>query len=111
MTTRVKVNMAPLRRYIETNPEMRAAQLDVGEEIKTRAAANTPRGRHRSPGRQAMHQTFVVRPYRHYVRVGSTSSFFHLLEYGSVNNPAYAPIRRAALSLGTRGIHFKERAK
>ena len=30
------------------------------------------------------------------VRVTSTDPFAHLVEFGSINNPAYAPLRRAA---------------
>lgn len=30
----------------------------------------------------------------------NTHPFFHLAEFGSRNNPAYAPLRRAVISLG-----------
>lgn len=33
---------------------------------------------------------------------GSTSSTWHLVEYGSIHNPPYAPFRRAAESLGIK---------
>lgn len=36
------------------------------------------------------------------VRVYSTDWAAHLVEYGSANNPAYSPFRRAASSLGLR---------
>ena len=36
------------------------------------------------------------------VTVYSTDWAAHLVEFGSVNNPAYAPFRRAASSLGLR---------
>lgn len=111
MTTRVKVDDSALRKEIERNPEMKRTQFEVAEEIMARSVVNTPRGKHLVAGRQAMRQTFFVRAYRDYVRTGSTSSFFHLVEYGSVNNRAYAPIRRAVQSLGEQGIHFKEKAK
>lgn len=111
MTTRIKINDAALRQEIDRNPAMKQVQLDLANEIMKRSMQNTPRGRHGSGGRQAMFQTFFVRAYRNYYRTGSTSSFFHLVEYGSVNNRAYAPIRRAVQSLGTHGIHFKETPK
>lgn len=34
--------------------------------------------------------------------VTTQSSIWHLIEYGSRNNPAYAPLRRAADSLGLK---------
>lgn len=36
------------------------------------------------------------------VTVHSTDWFAHGIEYGSINNPAYAPFRRAAASLGLK---------
>jgi hypothetical protein len=36
------------------------------------------------------------------VTVGSDDPFFHLVEWGSVNNPPYAPIRRAVRAAGLR---------
>lgn len=35
-------------------------------------------------------------------RVISTDPFWHLIEFGSRNNPAYAPMRRAARAAGLR---------
>ena len=35
-------------------------------------------------------------------RVVSTDPFFHLIEWGSVNNPAYAPFRRGIRAAGLR---------
>jgi hypothetical protein len=34
--------------------------------------------------------------------VGTTDPFGHLVEWGSVNNPAYAPIRRGVSAAGLR---------
>lgn len=36
------------------------------------------------------------------ISMGSDDPFFHLIEWGSVNNQPYAPIRRAARAVGTR---------
>lgn len=36
------------------------------------------------------------------ITVFSTDWFAHGIEYGSINNPAYAPFRRACASLGLR---------
>lgn len=35
-------------------------------------------------------------------RAGTTSHIWHIIEYGSRNNPAYAPFRRAVRALGLR---------
>lgn len=35
-------------------------------------------------------------------RVALLDPFWHLVEYGSKNNPAYAPVRRAVRALGLR---------
>lgn len=37
--------------------------------------------------------------------VYSTDPFWHLIEFGSVNNPPYAPMRRAVLR---RGLRFRD---
>lgn len=55
-------------------------------------------------------RTGAPRHTGHYVRsieargnsVVSTDSFAHLVEWGSANNPAYAPIRRGVLAAGLR---------
>ena len=36
------------------------------------------------------------------VTVGSHDPFGHMVEWGSINNPAYAPIRRGVLAAGLR---------
>jgi len=35
-------------------------------------------------------------------RVVLLDPFWHLIEYGSVNNPAYAPVRRSVRAVGLR---------
>lgn len=36
------------------------------------------------------------------VTVGSHDPFGHMVEWGSINNPAYAPIRRGVMAAGLR---------
>lgn len=36
------------------------------------------------------------------ITIFSTDPFAHIVEYGSVHNPAYAPFRKAASALGLR---------
>jgi len=45
--------------------------------------------------------------YKRHVRpdgtkVRATDTFWHLLEFGSVNNPPYAPLRRGVIASGLR---------
>ena len=67
-----------------------------GEAIKERASQLSPRG----TGRTA--RSFVVVDEDGEIRVGNTDPFFHLTEWGSVNNPPYAPLRRAVTAAGLR---------
>lgn len=67
-----------------------------GQEIKRRASQLSPR----NTGRTA--RSFVVVDEDGEIRVGNTDPFFHLTEWGSVNNPPYAPLRRAVTAAGLR---------
>lgn len=67
-----------------------------GEAIKERASQLSPRG----TGRTA--RSFVVVDEDGEIRVGNTDPFFHLTEWGSVNNPPYAPLRRGVTAAGLR---------
>ena len=69
---------------------------DQGEAIKERASQLSPRG----TGRTA--RSFVVVDEDGEIRVGNTDPFFHLTEWGSVNNPPYAPLRRGVTAAGLR---------
>lgn len=65
--------------------------------IKPAVEAATPRG----ASGQA-HRSIRVDRQGDQVRVGSVDPFWHLIEWGSVNNPAYAPLRRGARAAGLR---------
>lgn len=66
------------------------------EAIKRHAEHAAPRG----SGRTA--RSFVVRTDGDTVQVGNTDPFFHLTEWGSINNPPYAPLRRGVKAAGLR---------
>lgn len=72
---------------------MNRALHEVAEKVGEQAARLTPRG---ETGKAA--ERFVVDENL----VGNEDPFFHLIEWGSVNNPVYAPLRRAARALGLR---------
>lgn len=68
-----------------------------GQAVKTLASQLAPRG---DTGKTA--RSFIVVDEDGEVRVGNTDPFFHLTEWGSVNNPPYAPLRRAVTAAGLR---------
>jgi hypothetical protein len=47
---------------------------------------------------------FVVGEEHGAATLGNTDFAAHLIEFGSVNNPPYAPIRRAVLASGMRFV-------
>lgn len=73
-----------------------------GENVKRAASRSMPRGA--DPRRGHIRDKFVVVTDDKVVRVGNTDPFFHLIEFGSINNPAYAPLRRGVLTAGLRLI-------
>lgn len=72
------------------------ALADAGEEVASQAKAAAPvvTGYYKR-------SIWVDRgPFQ--VTVGSHDPFGHMVEWGSINNPAYAPIRRGVLAAGLR---------
>lgn len=65
--------------------------------VKPAIEAATPRG----ASGQA-HRSVRVDRDGDTVRILSTDPFWHLIEWGSVNNPAYAPMRTGARAAGLR---------
>ena len=74
--------------------------------IKPAVEAATPRGAsgqaHRSIRVDRQGDQVRVDRDGDTVRILSTDPFWHLIEWGSVNNPAYAPLRRGARAAGLR---------
>lgn len=68
--------------------------MEVAEEVAERAALRAPyrTGSYRSSLRAVEE--------RGKVRAETTDYFGHLVEWGSVNNPAYAPLRSAGADVG-----------
>jgi hypothetical protein len=70
---------------------------DAAEAVKDQAERNTPIGEtHDTIHRYVITKTPTTR------RVGNVDPFFHLTEFGSVNNPPYAPLRKGVTSAGLR---------
>jgi hypothetical protein len=90
-----------------------AVAEQIGAPLAERAAELTPRGG--SDGEHAADHFTVVASANGLVYVGndlrdpSDGHFiYHLIEFGSVNNPAYGGLRAAANSLGLRLIESRE---
>jgi hypothetical protein len=67
------------------------------ERVKDSAERATPIGE----TQDTIHR-YVITEYPTMVRVGNTDPFFHLTEWGSVNNPPYAPLRSGVVNAGLR---------
>ena len=79
---------AELRR----DPSTRAQLADHAKRAEGIARATSSR---------SVANSYVVNA-EHEVTLGNTNPFFHIHEWGSVNNPPYAPLRRAVRAAGLR---------
>jgi hypothetical protein len=81
---------------MRASPEFVAAQMAAGEAIKEKAQTIAPRGHsHRHYA-----DRFDVMQHHGSVIVTNHDPFAHLVEWGSVNNPPYGVLRRAAHAAG-----------
>lgn len=85
---------AELRRERRFMPALR----DAGENVKRHAEAMSPRG----TSARGVATRFRVVEDGDRVRVINDDAFYHLVEFGSVNNAAYAPMRRGVRAAGLR---------
>lgn len=84
------------------NPRFKAElKTDPGvrDQIKTRATAVAGIAAGLAP---EAGDTVTVEDDGQTITVGSDNPFFHLFEWGSVNNSPYAPLRRAVRAAGLR---------
>lgn len=100
----------PNRNFIQemvADPEYRERMLARAEEIRDSAETLMPRGEDERLGHLA--DKFVAGEDGYGAWVGNSDetptaspeiTVFHLAEFGSVHNPAYAPLRRAAIQAG-----------
>jgi hypothetical protein len=93
MATRTVINQRALRQHMRT-PEPQAA-LDTATEALVQAIEDE------SPVQSGYFQDSIrSRRYALIRRIFSIDPFAYLIEWGSKNNMAYAPFRRAARALG-----------
>lgn len=104
---RVSVDRAAITKYFATDPGAQAALRVVAEQYKGVVEEASPVGTSAPWGKfGGVHgyfkRRFHVRGFRGGFRVYNRDAFAHLVEYGSVNNPAYAPFRRALRTFSGR---------
>lgn len=115
MAARVVVNGVAMAEFVNTNPVMQKALAQGAEKIMGQAIINSPHGqsikwgpiKRRGQVVYSHHhgyfkEHFYVRRFRNYFQVWNNDPYAHLIEWGSVKNSAYAPIRRAVRSSGLR---------
>jgi hypothetical protein len=91
------VPKAKLASAISRQPEFKKALREHAEAVKTAAERETPVG----ATEDTIHGYRITETPTAF-RVGNTDFFFHLTEWGSANNPPYAPLRRGVIAAGLR---------
>lgn len=84
------------------------AKVVAGAQAMARHAAVIARADAQAPWMPSGGRTIVVQADANEVRVVNTDYGGHLQEFGSKNNPPYAPLRRGARAAG---LHLKENGK
>lgn len=105
MTTRVRINRQALNQSLR-QPACQQALDETVRALQDKAEQLSPVGKGKRGGYFA--RRFSWRRYPRSRRLRNTDPFAHLVEFGSANNPIYAPLRRAARALG---LPFKETPK
>ena len=96
------VNPKGCQDYVKTSPEVADGLLKIAMAVQTMTKANILVRRNRmhfpdsikvqKPGPSADGTTQMASVY-------SESPLFHIIEFGSINNPAYRPMSRAGASI------------
>lgn len=81
---------------LKADPRYRRALRQAADSVVRHARAIAPDG---GPG-PGYRETLRVTADGDDVRAESTDAFAHLIEFGSANNPPYAPLRRAVRAAG-----------
>lgn len=81
-----------LAEQLKATPEYQAAMAATAQRVAGMARDSAPHQTGRYAGSVTTQDNVV----------GSTDPFAHLVEFGSANNPPYAPLRRAVRAAGLR---------
>ena len=84
------------RQKLERSPTIQTMKRREANKVRRTAQALAPRGT------EHYAKSLSVQEDGDQVAVVSTDIAAHLIEFGSVNNPVYAPLRRAAEAQGLR---------
>jgi hypothetical protein len=96
----VIINPTAMQTWLETNPGALAALGTTSKAVERSVVQAAPVGVSLSwPWRRPMRHGLFKRSirtttFRTWFRVYSTDAFAHIVEWGSVKNPPYAPFRR-----------------
>lgn len=82
---------------IRSSPRFLAERHAAAERVKRAATMAAPKGKTGGYARR-----FTVEVDGNDVAVGNTDFAAHLVEFGSANNPPYAPLRRGVRAAGLR---------
>lgn len=106
MATRVQVNKVAVRQFLNTNPGANAVLRTTAMSFKDAVVEASPYGTSLSwPWRRPMrHGLFKkhwrLRKIKTFYRVLNDDEFARMIEYGTANNPPYAPTRRTLRMFG-----------
>jgi hypothetical protein len=112
--TRVMVNDGSMNQFLRTDETMQRALEVVATSIMETSQEVAPYGKSLSwpAGRPMKHgrykALFAMRKVKGGYQVWNDDPFAHLVEWGSIKNPVYAPIRTAINQLG---LKFRPKGK
>lgn len=109
MANRVVINNGSVAAFLAGDLVMQKLLETAAVKIEEQAKANAPWGvsvhRNKFKGIHGYYKRrFSVVKYRNGFRVWNKDPFAHLVEWGSVNNVAYSPIRRAVHASNLRYV-------
>lgn len=97
MTVKVEIDGKSLQAYLQAGEAKEVLRGETREILQDAVAG--------APVNTGNYKRFLqMKEFRSGYRVVSFDTFGHLIEFGSVNNPAYAPIRHAAEASGFRFV-------
>lgn len=103
MTGSARIDPRAVNKAIANDPQVQKALGDIAEGLAEKIRERSPLGNPRwtrNPG--YFKRRTRAHKYRTWWRVDNYDAFAHLVEWGSVNNPPYAPFRNAIETLGLR---------
>lgn len=114
MATRVVIRKAALASFLNTSPGAQGALRNTAVAYREATIEASPRGVSLSWPKKIPGERWVRRPMRHgrfkesirlrkfptFWRVTAHDEFARMIEFGTVNNPAYSPFRRTLRRFG-----------